>query len=278
MRASCRSWCGGIGGASHAPVARAAWRSIWKRPSIIVVFVTNRVAMGFVAPFRRLAVIGVSRWVSLTVESTSLTAAYALTHGMAWLAWLAWLALLTTHGLALLTTHGLACLTTHHMTQPLAVVARHVARLLAHPLARRPLAEVLHQQVASTARRLLAVLPHAVQRLQLPLERLLRRVQLALRHRQQLFHARVVAPPVVQPAQRGLPVPPRLRLTALCRAHAPRLLVVALHGFGETGVDHEAHVLLVDAHAIGNGGAHHTHHALAPMLLHQNALCLSPLS
>ena len=150
------------------------------------------------------------------------------------MAWLAWLALLTTHGLALLTTHGLACLTTHHMTQPLAVVTRHVARLLAHPLARRPLAEVLHQQVASTARRLLAVLPHAVQRLQLPLERLLRRVQLALRHRQQLFHARVVSPPVVQPAQRGLPVPSRLRLTAPRRAHAPRLLVIALHGFGET--------------------------------------------
>ena len=53
-----------------------------------------------------------------------------------------------------------------------------------------------------------------------------------------------VAVGVEQDAVGHVPVP----------ARAPRLLVVALHRFGQTGVDHVAHVRLVDAHAEGYGG------------------------
>ena len=53
-----------------------------------------------------------------------------------------------------------------------------------------------------------------------------------------------VAVGVEQDAVGHLPVP----------ARAPRLLVVALHRLGQTGVDHVAHVRLVDAHAKGYGG------------------------
>lgn len=49
---------------------------------------------------------------------------------------------------------------------------------------------------------------------------------------------------VEENAVRDLPVP----------AGPPRLLVVALYGFRQTGVDHVAHVRLVDAHAESNGG------------------------
>lgn len=126
----------------------------------------------------------------------SLPPTLVMRHSLVVVTWSIAIVVVTQHPLVVVTHHPLRVVTRH----PLAVVARHVALLIAQPLVLRLLAEVLHQQVASAAHALLAVLPHAVQRLQLPLIRLLRRVELSLGHPQQLLHARIVATPVVQPA------------------------------------------------------------------------------
>ena len=158
-----------------------------------------------------------------------------------------------------------------------AVVARDVVLLVAQSTPRGAFSEVLHQQVASTPLFLLAVLPHAVQRVHLSLVRRSRRVELARRQRQQLLDSRVVALSIVQSAQCRLAVSPCLHLTHTRRAHASRLLVVALHRLGQARVEDEPHVLLVDAHTIGDGGAHHLRETLTPLPLHLNALRLTPL-
>lgn len=158
-----------------------------------------------------------------------------------------------------------------------AIVARDVVLLVTQSAPRGAFSEVLHQQVASTPLLLLAVLPHEVQRVHLPLVRRSRRVELARRQRQQLLDSRVVALSIVQSAQRWLAVSSSLRLTPTHRAHAPRLLVVALHRLGQTRVEDEPHVFLVDAHTICDGGAHHLGETLAPLALHLNSLLLTPL-
>lgn len=62
-----------------------------------------------------------------------------------------------------------------------AIVARDVVLLVTQSAPRGAFSEVLHQQVASTPLLLLAVLPHEVQRVHLPLVRRSRRVELARR-------------------------------------------------------------------------------------------------